>query len=204
MGKIIYSKYLGSLLSKMTSYPTFKAAITTGFNSWNALQFAVQQQAGGPQSKEIAQWMIGVTEQYFYDNEDIDAEEIAEDLATILDQELNTIVDDESDLQIGEFLCRMYQMCLAGKDSDVKEELMKMPKPDLSNCRLQDDTSDREEENECPNLVSEQMKTLQLSDSSSGSSLLTAPEAERELTEEEKQQLQDEADGWTVIKKTNK
>merc|ERR1711874_181840 len=167
-------------------------------------QFAVQQQAGGPQSKEIAQWMVGVTEQYFYDN-DTDAEEIAEYLATILDQELNTIVDDESDLQIGEFLCRMYQMCLAGKDSDVKEELMKMPKPDLSNCRLQDDTtSDREEENECPNLVSEQMKTLQLSDNSSGSSLLTAPEAERELTEEEKQQLQDEADGWTVIKKTNK
>ena len=32
------------------------------------LQFAVQQQAGGAESAAIAEWMVGVTEQYFYDN----------------------------------------------------------------------------------------------------------------------------------------
>lgn len=32
------------------------------------LQFAVQQQAGGTESAAIAEWMVGVTEQYFYEN----------------------------------------------------------------------------------------------------------------------------------------
>ncbi|XP_076055320.1 pre-rRNA-processing protein TSR2 homolog [Oratosquilla oratoria] len=84
----------------MTSCPIFKTVVASLLNNWDAIQFAVQHRTGGPQSKEIAEWLIDVTENYFYDNEELEADEVAGFLSTIMDQELNTLVEDGSDLSV--------------------------------------------------------------------------------------------------------
>ncbi|XP_045591838.1 pre-rRNA-processing protein TSR2 homolog [Procambarus clarkii] len=183
--------------------PTFKKAVGVALGSWNPLQFAVQQEAGGKESAAIAEWMVGIIEQYFYDNEDLEPEEVADYLATIMDQELNTLVDDESDVEIGKCLCHLYQLCVAGNDAQVMDELSKMPKCDLSLCRIQEQP-DVENEDNAPLLVAAHMSGLQLNEGDKLSANTCNGQTPKELTDLERQHLEDEKDGWTVIRKGNK
>ncbi|XP_053643592.1 pre-rRNA-processing protein TSR2 homolog [Cherax quadricarinatus] len=184
--------------------PTFKKAVRVALGSWNPLQFAVQQQAGGKQSAEIAEWMIGIIEQYFCENEDLEPEDVADYLATIMDQELNILVEDDSDMEIGSCLCHLYQLCVAGKDAQVMDELSLMPKCDLSLCRVQEQPEGGESEDNAPQLVAAHLSGMQLHDTSNAADNSCTSEPLRELTELEQQQLHDEEDGWTVIRRGNK
>ncbi|KAG0720758.1 Pre-rRNA-processing protein TSR2 [Chionoecetes opilio] len=170
--------------------PTFRKAVEVTLSNWPALQFAVQERAGGAESGAIAEWMVGVTEQYFYDNEDLEAEEVGDYLATIMDQELNTMVEDESDEQIGRCLCDYYRLCVAGRDAQVLEELAKIPTGPKVPCRVQDLTEEGEEQSDSqpPQLV-ERLGDLQLAEAPP-----TAAPAPRTA-----EQLREEAEGWTMV-----
>ncbi|KAK8403554.1 hypothetical protein O3P69_000541 [Scylla paramamosain] len=170
--------------------PTFKKAVQATLSNWPALQFAVQQQAGGPQSSAIAEWMVGVTEQYFYDNEDLEAEEVADYLATIMDQELNTMVEDESDLEVGQCLCRFYRLCMEGSDAQVLDDLSKIPTGSKLSFRVQDLCEEEEESDKPPQLV-DRLGALQLAEAP------PRPEPEPRTAE----QLRDEAEGWTMVQR---
>ncbi|XP_045112086.1 pre-rRNA-processing protein TSR2 homolog isoform X2 [Portunus trituberculatus] len=169
--------------------PTFKKAVQITLSNWPALQFAVQQQAGGPQSAAIAEWMVGVTEQYFYDNEDLEAEEVADYLATIMDQELNTMVEDESDVEVGQCLCRFYRLCVEGSDAQVLDDLSKIP-VGMPSFRVQDLCEEEEESDKPPQLV-DRLGALQLAEAP------PRPEPEPRTAE----QLRDEAEGWTMVQR---
>ncbi|KAG7172665.1 pre-rRNA-processing protein TSR2 homolog [Homarus americanus] len=184
-------------------YTSFKKAVAIVLGNWNPLQFAVQQQAGGKESAAIAEWMVGIVEQYFYENDDLEPEEVGDYLATIMDQELNTLVEDDSDVEVGKCLCHLYQLCVAGKDAQVMEELSKMPKCDLSLCSIREEP-DGESEDDTPQLVAAHMSELQLNDTDNPTANSLSSQPPREITELEKQQHQDEGDGWTVIRKGNK
>lgn len=184
-------------------YPLFKTAVGTILTNWNPLQFAVHQQAGGKESAAIADWMVGIIEQYFHENEDLEPEEVADYLATIMDQELNTLIEDDSDIAVGKCLCHLYQLCEAGKDAQVMEELSKMPKYDLSACRIQENLSE-ENEDDSPQLVAAHMSGLHLSEKDNPTSNSIKIQPSSALTEQEKLQHQDEEDGWTVVRKGNK
>ncbi|XP_066989029.1 pre-rRNA-processing protein TSR2 homolog [Macrobrachium rosenbergii] len=175
-------------------YPAFRTGVEALLKNWNALQFAVQQQTGGPQSKEIADWMVGVVEQFFYENEDLDGEEVGDFLSTLMDQELNTEICDQSEDEIGHHLCQFFKLCSDGNSNQVLEEISKIPSVSIGSCSVQEESSEM-----CGEVssVAEDVSGLQLNEEG-------CEEPPRELTELEKQQLQDEADGWTVIRKGNK
>ncbi|XP_050688046.1 pre-rRNA-processing protein TSR2 homolog [Eriocheir sinensis] len=196
--------------------PTFKKAVEVTLSNWPALQFAVQQQAGGAESAAIAEWMVGVTEQYFYDNQDLEAEEVAEYLTTIMDQELNTMVEDESDTEIGSCLCRYYQLCVAGSDAQVLSELAKIPTGNKVPARFQDlsEEGNNDEAAKPPQLV-DQLGAMQLAETSNGAEpqqltskqqqdkvdrwLMVPRQTEPQQPTEEQQQ--DMADGWTMVQR---
>ncbi|XP_068208591.1 pre-rRNA-processing protein TSR2 homolog [Palaemon carinicauda] len=175
-------------------YPAFRTAVEALLKNWNALQFAVQQQTGGPQSKEIANWMVGAVEQYFYENEDLDGEEVGDFLVTLMDQELNTEVCDQSEDEIGQHLCQFFKLCSDGNSNQVLEEISRIPSVSLGSFNIQEESAEV-----CGDVsgMEADVSGLQLNDGN-------CEEPERELTELEKQQLQDEAEGWTVIRKGNK
>ena len=59
------------------------------------------QQGGGPQSKEKAEWMEEVTENWFHENRDIQAFEVEEFLGEILETEFQLQIDDGSLGEVG-------------------------------------------------------------------------------------------------------
>ncbi|KAK7063282.1 rRNA accumulation-related protein [Halocaridina rubra] len=183
-------------------YPVFKDAVASSLSNWNALQFAVQQETGGPESKTIADWMVGVVEQFFYENDDLDPDEVADFLSTVMDQELNTHVEDQSDCELGQLLCRFFKLCASGQESQVLDEISKMPKITLGSCNIQEDSC--KENDSAAYSVEAGFSSLHLNGESSNTYESMHEEPARELTDLEKQQQQDEADGWTVIRKGNR
>ena len=81
-------------MSQQERPPHFRTAITAIFKNWTALQLAVNhvsgwykkikfarynffpQNAGGPQSKEKAEWMEESLETWFYENKDLEPYEV--------------------------------------------------------------------------------------------------------------------------------
>ncbi|KAK3883588.1 hypothetical protein Pcinc_012091 [Petrolisthes cinctipes] len=201
---------------------TFNIAIKAIFNNWPALQFAVGQQAGGKESAAIAEWMVGVVEQYFKDNDDLEPEEVAEFLATVMDTELNTLVEDGSDLETGQSLCNMYRMIEEGITHKAMEEAMNhIPKCDLSlfkekvidvemtdeaanstNGLQVNNTSEARLRLDAGEMTQEPMDDNQrVTAGIQGLQLNGSDNKEREPTELEKRQLQDAAEGWSVVTK---
>nr|XP_027219228.1 pre-rRNA-processing protein TSR2 homolog [Penaeus vannamei] len=179
----------------------FGKAVEVTLKNWNPLQFAVSQQMGGRDSIAKRDWFPSVVEDFFYKNEDLDPDEVADFIATIMDSEFNTLVEDDSDLEVATVLCRFYRLSEAGEKDKIQEELEKMPKYNLDSCVVQD--TENETEDDTHEMMTDQLTELQLHENG-GDCGGDNGQGERELTELEKQQLQDEADGWTVQRKGRK
>ena len=50
----------------------FHSSVDAILKNWTALQLAVSQGAGGPQSKAIADWMVEAVVQWFSENEKLE------------------------------------------------------------------------------------------------------------------------------------
>ena len=69
------------------------------------------QHAGGTQSKEKAEWLEDVTEEWFYENKDVEPYELQDFLEEIIEAEFNLQIDDgsvgEVTSQLDNFLCSL-------------------------------------------------------------------------------------------------
>ena len=113
-------------MSRSESKQLFSQAVSAVFREWPALTMAVEQQFGGHSSSQKATWLEEVTAQWFWDNGEtkktirlfikecapiikylqppaggIQPSELEDFLATLLDQEFDTIMDDGSLPQVG-------------------------------------------------------------------------------------------------------
>ena len=105
--------------------------------NWTALQLAVSQGAGGPQGREIAQWMVDAVVQWFNENENLEAHEVADFLEQIVAQEFNLQIDDGSSDAIGTTICEFYKICTSTKSSEeIISKIRTLPKWDLSRCQI--------------------------------------------------------------------
>ncbi|XP_064077586.1 uncharacterized protein LOC135195254 [Macrobrachium nipponense] len=129
-----------------------------------------------------------------FNRKDLDGEEVGDFLSSLMDQELNTEICDQSEDEIGRHLCQFFKLCSDGNSNQVLEEISKMPNVSIGSCNVQEESSEM-----CGEVSSmaEDVSGLQLNEDG-------CEEPPRELSELEKQQLQDEADGWTVKRKGNK
>ena len=124
----------------------FKVAIDAIFQNWSALQLAVTQGAGGPQSKEKAEWMVGVTENWFYENKDLEDFEVADFLDEIMQNEFTLSIDDGSLDDVARTVCEYFTICSSSDEADIKAKLQSLPKCDLSKCQFKDEFNDEEAE----------------------------------------------------------
>jgi len=129
-------------------YPIFRTSIDKLFSNWQALQLAIENGQGGGYGKEIAIWMCKAVEDYFYQNDDLEGDEVAEFIGTMMNQELDTIVDDNSLEALGEALVQHFKLAASGKQQELQDLFTKLdevaakPKPKAS-CK-NDDESENE------------------------------------------------------------
>lgn len=88
-----------------------------------------------------------------YELDDLDGEEVAEFLGTMMNQELDTIVDDHSLEELGEALAHHFKLAASGKETELQDlfskldEQAKKPKPKVA-CQNEGDSSGESDEDE--------------------------------------------------------
>ena len=123
--------------SKMSNDNLFHSAVDAVFQNWMALQVAVAQDAAGPQSADIAKWMVSTTVQWFSENDNLEYDEVEDFLAKIVNQEFNVLIDDGSVSETSKLVCDFYRLCSSSKEdceAEIKRRLQAQTKCNLSKC----------------------------------------------------------------------
>jgi len=177
----------------MSQQEHFQTAVEAIFEDWTALQLAVKQGAGGPQSVAIAKWMVEATVKWFSENKDLEFYEVEDFLAEIIDHEFNLRIDDGSTSEISRLLCEFYTLSSSKTHEDeLKKRLQALPKCDLSKCRIEE--SNYVDEDEMQTETSERHDTI-----ANGMNQMSLDDDQETTTES----VQD-PDGWTVVARKKK
>ena len=173
----------------MSSENPFHSAVEAVFQNWTALQFAISQGAAGPQSADIAKWMVSATVQWFSENKNLEYDEVEDFLADIVNQEFNVLIDDGSVTKKSKLVCDFYRLCSSSKEdweAEFKRRLQVLPKCDLSKCK-----------------VDKGAETLEDVDEEENIEQITAATNDMYIDEQPKPEEQD-PDGWTMVKPRKK
>jgi len=141
----------------MSSENPFHSAVEAVFQNWTALQFAIRQGAAGPQSADIAKWMVSATVQWFSENKDLEFDEVEDFLLDTVNQEFDVLIDDDSVTETSKLICDFYRLCSREDcEAELKSRLQALPKCDLSKCKVNEgaealENVDEKEENVEPN-----------------------------------------------------
>lgn len=106
----------------------FRTIVEDMFNRWTALKMAVEH---GMHIEDnglatASQLIDHITDLCLF-GKDIDSDRIQEELDEIMDQEFDTICDDNSTKEIGTILVKYLNMLRQGKEAEILEELNKLP-----------------------------------------------------------------------------
>ena len=173
----------------MSSENPFHSAVEAVFQNWTALQFAISQGAAGPQSADIAKWMVSATVQWFSENKDLEFDEVEDFLLDTVNQEFDVLIDDGSVTETSKLVCDFYRLCSSSKEdweAEIKQRLQALPKCDLSKCK-----------------VDKGAETLEDVDEEENIEQITAATNDMYIDEQPKPEEQD-PDGWTMVKPRKK
>lgn len=106
--------------------PKFKEGLLSVFRQWTALELAVHNQWGGPDSARNAEAMVNeIIDLFLNTHERIYKDDVSLILDDILESQFNVVCEDESTEEIGDILCRMFNQCYCGDFTLVTETLRK-------------------------------------------------------------------------------
>lgn len=107
----------------------FKAGVTSMLRSWNALKTAVAQQWGGIESAAKAEDLRkNIFEAYdlSINKKPMDIYELQENIFSYMEEEFSIVLEDESDKQVAEMICRLFEQCCQNEDLTFYREIMEM------------------------------------------------------------------------------
>lgn len=88
-----------------------KIIITT----WAALRIAVQNEFGGPQSQEKADWLVdAIVEHFDAEGKSVEVEDLEDILLDVMAREFHVTLEDESELEVANLLFNLYRQCITG------------------------------------------------------------------------------------------
>ncbi|XP_029463720.1 pre-rRNA-processing protein TSR2 homolog [Rhinatrema bivittatum] len=170
--------------------------LTEGFRAtlgaWPVLQIAVENGFGGPHSQEKAEWMVGVLEQYFQTNADLQQHEVEDFLAEILNNEFDTMVEDGSLPQVAQQLCSLFQQCQRGEEAAVREQISQLSQRKSRGrvTLMKNHAPEEESEEEVP------METLDC-----GTGLIAVPPAPPSDVIAPVDNTSEDDEGWIVVQR---
>ena len=105
----------------------FRKAAGRVFNGWTALQLAVEHGMGGSQGHAKAMLMIDAVVDLFKSKPHAEWTEVADLLGDMMDDEFNTVCEDDSTDEVGTLLWEFYKICTTGDNDSIEEEIAKLP-----------------------------------------------------------------------------
>ena len=69
--------------------------------------------------------MVGVTENWFYENKDLDWFEVADFLGQIMQNEFILQVDDGSLDEVAKKVCKYYKICTTESEENIRAKLLR-------------------------------------------------------------------------------
>ncbi|KAK9719670.1 Pre-rRNA-processing protein TSR2 [Popillia japonica] len=121
----------------------FRQIVERIFSNWTALRLAVEHSMGGPNSKQVAICTIDYIIQYCTSENDLELEDIEDVLDDIMDQEFNTICEDNSIKEVSQLLYNFLQLLKTGDtvqlEKSAKESRMVEEEPSTSCQTMNED-----------------------------------------------------------------
>ncbi|KAJ8967075.1 hypothetical protein NQ317_018656 [Molorchus minor] len=105
----------------------FTRVVQQIFNNWAALKLAVEHSMGGPDSKQTAIECMNYMVQFCLYETNVDVDSIQEALEDIMDEEFETICEDNSPKEIALVLFKFLQLFRAGDLAQCEIEYQKLP-----------------------------------------------------------------------------
>ncbi|RNA41474.1 pre-rRNA-processing TSR2 -like protein [Brachionus plicatilis] len=171
----------------------FYIAAKTVFDNWTALQLAISNDFAGSETKDIAEWFLNATYQWIVETGDLEDDELEEFFFNTMNNEFNTILDDNSCLQIARLLTGYYGLYKANRLQELHDELMKRYAAAQGSiqasqkCKTEQDTSSEESGDE--------ELDVEMADETKPKNVLSEQEAEN---------FEQVDEGWTFVTKTGK
>ncbi|XP_053659601.1 uncharacterized protein LOC128708647 [Anopheles marshallii] len=104
----------------------FRVVVENVLNRWTALRLAVEHGMGGPLGLNTAIELIEYVTSYCTENKNVDAIDLREVLEEIMDQEFETICEDDSIQEVSGVLIKHLKMLKEGKEEEVRAEIAMM------------------------------------------------------------------------------
>ncbi|CDO92252.1 unnamed protein product [Kluyveromyces dobzhanskii CBS 2104] len=130
----------------------FELGVSMLVYKWEALEVAVVNQWGGPESADKRDWVTSVIIDLFKNERIVDVQLLEETLVYAMFDEFDTNVEDESALPIAAAIILIYRECVAQNYSSVEQLylswMQNKDKSDASKLVVVAESSDEEENNE--------------------------------------------------------
>ncbi|EDW85083.1 uncharacterized protein Dwil_GK14463 [Drosophila willistoni] len=182
----------------------FRLIVEKIFNNWQDLRLAVEHGMGGRNGQQVAIQIMDYTYQYCIGNENITQGELQEVIEELMDQEFNTLCDDNSIPEICRNLLRYKQLAVEDKYPQIELELSKLPpgrdwlRPDvkITYTPIEGDSSSDEEMDEDGDDM--EMAESDDDEEAAGSSrMMTRSQARKKQADE----FVEPEDGWTTVRR---
>ncbi|CAN9515287.1 unnamed protein product [Ophioblennius macclurei] len=165
----------------------FTEGVRAVLSTWPVLQIAVDNGFGGVYGEQKADWMVGVVQQYFHDNADLDQCEVEDFLSELMDQEFDTVVDDGSLPQVSLRLVQMFSQYRQGALQQLEHIISTLTQNKGQRAKVTTPATQSDEETD-----GEETQAMECDASAPSGSRTQTPAAAPPPQEE---------DGWTVVRK---
>ncbi|CAI9577693.1 unnamed protein product [Staurois parvus] len=181
----------------------FHEAVRSVLGSWPVLQIAVENCFGGPYVQEKAEWMVGAVDQYFHTNSDLEQYEVEETLQAIMNDEFDTVVEDGSLPLIAQLLCTLHSQCQRGDTAAVQQKITQLSQKKYNVKANVQEVKAKEDEEESSDGDEEAME-CETSINTSSAVVSVSSTSEAGGHSGDLQEPEQEADGWTVVRRKKK
>ncbi|KAJ8257766.1 hypothetical protein GJAV_G00189460 [Gymnothorax javanicus] len=187
------------MAAPLSAREVFTEAVRAVLETWPVLQIAVDNGFGGVYSQQKADWMVGVVQQYFHENANLEQYEVEDFLADLMNNEFDTVVDDGSLPQVASQVSQFYSQCKQGKLSEVKGQIAKLlQKQGTGRAKatpVQNPASEEEDDEDGEEEGAEAMDCEEATETNSP----TRPPEQQDLLPPPNTDTDE--DGWTVVRK---
>lgn len=105
----------------------FKECVEQLFNRWTALKITVEHGMGGPNGNLTAIEIMNYIYEYCHTNDNLTVQELRETLEEIMDEEFETICEDNSTVELAEMLLKYLNLCRQQRFDEVRMEMSQLP-----------------------------------------------------------------------------
>ncbi|XP_054744576.1 pre-rRNA-processing protein TSR2 homolog [Anastrepha obliqua] len=192
-------------MSQIDFQKNFRLVLEQIFNSWQNLRLAVEHGMGGRNGQQLAIEIMEYTYKYCIGNENITQGELQDVLEELLDQEFDTICEDNSIPEICRNLLRYKALCINGEYALIENELSKLPKskewlrPDVKIVYTPIAGEDSSSDEEDGSGDSEDGMDIDDDEDNASCSRVT-----RSQTRRKQEEFVEPEDGWTTVRSKRK